>query len=390
MEEKTIDWLALTFIPGLGRRKAQQLLQQVPSPAELLLLPLAELKALHLSAEAIDAIRRGQPRRLAIAEYERALKQRLRIIGLSAADYPPLLRQIADPPLVLYVRGNYQFKESAANVAFVGSRNCTSYGKVVTTQLTKELVKQGVTIVSGAARGIDTIAHQTVLQHQGQTIAVVGNGLDIIYPKENDALIATIAEHGAIISELPLGTPPLAQNFPFRNRIIAGICHGVVVVEAAERSGSLITARMALEQNREVFAVPGNITTPTSFGPHYLIKEGAKLVQTPTDILEELANLKIIADDPFGNLFDPAIPKLPFDTPPASNSSTAITAALDALAPAEKDLYDRLSVVTPRHIDDLATQTGQAAATLLSLLLHLEIKDLIHQLPGKYFLKSAN
>jgi DNA processing protein len=327
------------------------------------LLPSEELKALHLKDEAIQAIRRGQPRRQAIAEYERALRLRLRLIPLPSTDYPPLLKQIADPPLVLYVRGSYQFNAPAATIALVGSRNCSTYGKVVTAQLTKELVTQGITVVSGAARGVDTIAHQTALEHQGKTVGVVGNGLDIIYPKENAALMATMAEQGAIISEMPLGTPPLAQNFPFRNRIIAGICQGVVIVEAAERSGSLITARMALEQNREVFAVPGNITAPTSFGPHYLIKEGAKLVQTTADIISELPNLTpALTQAPV-----PSLPELDFP---------------------QQHLYDLLSLATPCHIDDLSQQMGKPAAELLSLLLQLEIKDLIQQLPGKYFVKA--
>src|SRR5437879_3947703 len=287
--------------------------------------------------------------------------------------YPAWLRSIHDPPAVLYCDGSVEPGDRQA-VAIVGARKATPYGLRVTETLASELSGLGFTIVSGFARGIDAAAHRAALAAGGRTIAVLGCGLDVDYPPGHAPLRAEIAAGGAVLTEFVPGTPPYATNFPRRNRIISGLALGVVVVEATEESGSLITARLALEQGREVFAVPGPIDAPTSRGPHGLIKQGAKLVETVDDIVEEL------------------LPQLETMRTPLSQDSMVTGAGKRrSFAPKPPDLSPEEQVVLrvigrePSHLDDLTEQSHLPAAEVARILLGLELKALVHQLPGQQY-----
>jgi DNA processing protein len=273
-------------------------------------------------------------------------------------DYPPLLREIADAPPVLYVVGD--LPSTDRSLAVVGSRHASSYGLATTARLTRELAEAGVVIISGMARGVDAAAHRAALTAGGSTIGVLGCGVDLTYPQENRALFLEMRSKGALISEFPMATPPAAENFPRRNRLISGLSRGVLVVEAAEQSGSLITARCALEQNREVFAVPGNITNRASRGSNSLIKQGAKLVAECSDIFEELPQLgkRRTAAGPGSTL------------PPAE---ARVCALMDD---------------GPCHIDELTVRSGLTVGELSAMLLRLELQGVILQLPGKIFTMS--
>jgi len=279
--------------------------------------------------------------------------------------YPEGLKQIFDPPVVLFQKGSLQ-PEDSVSIAVVGTRSPSSYGAQVTEKLTRELVKVGFTIVSGLARGIDTIAHRTALKADGRTIAVLGSGLDLIYPAENRRLALEIEASGAVLTEYPFGTKPDASNFPKRNRIISGLTLGTLVVEAGTKSGALITANFATEQGREVFAVPGPITSRRSAGTNHLIKEGARLVQGLDDILQEL-DLKLRA-----------LRKM---------ETTANGATVPKnLSRDEQQLWELLTD-EPQHIDVLSQKMGEPSSRVLSLLLTLELKDVVKQLPGAYFVR---
>jgi DNA processing protein len=277
-------------------------------------------------------------------------------------EFPALLKKIYDPPVVLFVKGEFQAHDETA-IAVVGTRAPTEYGKLTAERLTAALVNRGMTIVSGLARGIDTIAHQTALKSGGRTVAVLGSGLDMIYPPENRRLAQEITPHGVIISEYFFGAKPDASNFPRRNRIISGLAPGTLVIEAGETSGALITASAALEQGREVFAVPGSILSPKSLGPNRLIQDGAKLVTSVDDILAELP------------------PQLDMFSKTPAVASPAIH-----LTENEQKVLNLLSH-EPVHIDQLARQTSMPASQLLAILLDLEFKYALKQLPGKFFIK---
>ncbi len=285
-------------------------------------------------------------------------KGNITVLSLSDKDYPEILKNIYDPPLVLYVKGKITGEDKIA-VALVGSRTASVYGVNVCKNLAQSLASSGITIVSGLARGIDSAAHTGALLSGGRTIAVLGNGLGSIYPPENKDLAEKIAQRGAVISEFPIEAPPLPQYFPIRNRIISGLSLGTVVVEAAEKSGALITASCALEQGREVFAVPGRAGSPTSKGTHWLIREGAKLVEDPKDIIEEL-NLNLIP----------------------SGLNRPVLSVLDL---EEKKVYDALSD-EPEHIDIIINKSNMPPQNVARLLLKLELKKLVKELPGKNFI----
>jgi DNA processing protein len=278
-----------------------------------------------------------------------------------------MLRQIPDPPLFLYVAG--RLDRSSLKIAVVGSRNATSYGITSTKALSANLASLGFTIVSGMARGIDTAAHEGALAAGGNTVAVLGSGLAQIYPAENRSLFQRIQHQGAVVSEFSLFTKPEAHNFPVRNRIISGMSLGTVVVEATKKSGSLITARLAAEQNREVFAVPGSIHSFKSIGAHTLIKQGAKLVENAQDVIEELA------------------PMIELDGRPGRNCPEAQTDKLASLTSDELQVYDALGPY-PVHIDDLARSISLGPGRLSSILLKLEIDGLVQQTPGKFFAQA--
>jgi DNA processing protein len=372
-DNSTLDWVALSFVTGVGSRTAAMLIDEFGSPTECFRAGRASLESFGLKREAIEAIKSPEPRERARQQLEDVARISGEVIVLEDERYPALLRETYDPPIVLYARGDLGRALAQPAVAIVGSRHCSTYGRNVAEMLSRELSERGVTVVSGLARGVDSAAHQGALEGGGLTVAVMGTGLDTIYPKENRRLADRIAEQGALVTEFPLNTPPLPQNFPFRNRVISGLSLGVLVVEGAERSGSLITARMAYEQGREVFAVPGNITSSKSFGPNYLIKDGGKLVQSWRDVVEEFpAEVKasILA--------------------PERVEKRAEQLSIDevALSDSERLLLTLLKEDAPIHIDELISRAGLSSGELMGALLRLEMTDRVRQLPGKSFVRK--
>jgi DNA processing protein len=297
------------------------------------------------------------------------------VLVLDDGNYPALLREIADPPVTLYVRGEWEAATEAPCVALVGSRRCSTYGQNVAAMLARELASRGVTVVSGLARGIDAAAHRGALEAGGRTVGVLGTGLDEVYPRDHAKLAAEmLGRGGALVSQFPLGTPPVPENFPYRNRIISGLCLGTVVVEAAENSGSLITARLAMEQNREVYAVPGNLTSRNSFGTNYLIKgAGAKLVQQWQDIVAE---------------FPPDLAARLLPPEPKKSARRAVAALPEDISVGARSVFRLIPADEPAHIDALAPASGMGLAELSGALLELEMRELIRQLPGKCFVRK--
>ncbi len=272
-DENTQFWLGLTKLEGLGVRGAHRLVEHFGSPQAAYMASLTELESCGIPARVAQSIFAQAGLKEAARDLEASAKTGCQVVAYASDDYPPRLKQIPDPPLVLYVRGDVKVLSRHA-VAIVGTRRPTAYGGQVAQRLARDLAQRQLVIVSGLARGIDSAAHRGALEAAGKTVAVLGSGIDVIYPRENKRLAEQVSENGALISEFPPGTSPAPENFPIRNRTISGLALGVVVVEAAEYSGSLITARLALEQNREVFAVPGNITSAQSFGPESSHKAG--------------------------------------------------------------------------------------------------------------------
>jgi DNA processing protein len=362
--ETLLPWFALKSVPGIGNILFKRLIDRFRSPAAVFEAPKKDLLQVEgITLRLISAIRRQQVPDWAKKDLDLAIRNNYQIITQSDASYPPLLHQIPDPPPLIYVYG--RLIPQKLHVAMVGSRWATQYGLRAAFQLSRGLTSYDAVIVSGMARGIDTAAHKGAIASDGQTVAVLGSGLENIYPPENKNLFHRIAAQGAVISEFPLFADPEAHHFPMRNRLISGISHGTVVVEAGKKSGSLITARLAAEQNREVFAVPGNINSFRSIGSHALIKQGAKLVEKANDIIEE-----------FGQ----------YHCEPTNNEICA-----NQIKPKETELTQaELNLLTilepyPIHIDELVRTTGMGTGQLSSLLLQLEIKGLIIQTEGKYF-----
>lgn len=285
----------------------------------------------------------------------------VRVVLWGRPEYPAQLSQIPDPPAILFVLGRLEVLNGPA-VAVIGTRRPTLHGQTLAGRIAGDLARSGFTVVSGLARGIDTAAHRAVLEAGGATVAVLGTGLDVVYPPENRDLMQKIEEAGAIVTEFPLGTEPRPPHFPRRNRIISGLCEGVVVVEAGERSGALITAGYALEQGREVFAVPGNPLQPASRGTNRLLKEGARMVESVADILEELRGVGMAL---------PTSPHVP-----------------QVIEGPAKALYGHLSD-QPVHVDELAARSGLELPRILALLLDLEMRELVRQLPGKRFIRTS-
>lgn len=382
MQDDLKYWLALRQIEGVGNVNFQALLDALGSPQDVFRCPAPLLRAIPgVGPKTAARIKAFTGWGNVEKEIERAGKLGISLITCRDPLYPQDLLNIYDFPPLLYVQGRLEGDD--INIAVVGSRLASSYGKFVTEKLCRELALKGITTVSGLARGIDAAAHRGALAGHGRTIAVLGCGADIVYPPENEKLFAEIAAHGAVITEFPLGTPPHGPNFPARNRIISGLSLGVVVVEAGFKSGSLITAKIALEQGREVFAVPGGIDAAGSKGTNKLLKEGAKLVENTDDILEEV------------------IPRIKSrrqikTAPAAAASPQKDQAAKTSPPPAGQELHgDRehallqLISAKPVGVDALITGTGLPAAETLSLLLNMELRGLIRQLPGKmYILKE--
>jgi DNA processing protein len=363
--DSLLPWFYLKSVPGIGNHLYKRLIDRFNSPeAVFRSSPQQLLEVEGISARQAAAIVDCKPVDRIKAELDQVNQKGYKIITLNNPAYPVLLREIPDPPPLLYVCGTLDGLEK--NIAVVGSRNATAYGITATQRLCADLAAFNMTIVSGMAIGIDTAAHQGALAAKGKTIAVLGSGFNNIYPSENLYLFRRITEEGAVISEFMLDTEPEAHNFPIRNRIISGMSMGTVVVEATRKSGSLITARLAAEQNREVFAVPGSIQSFKSAGAHTLIKQGAKLVENAQDVLEELAA--------FINA-----PHRSEDRDPGDNAAVIPMLPSDELA-----VYKVLSPY-PEHIDTIVRKTRIEPGKLLGLLLQLELKGMVHQLPGKLF-----
>ena len=370
------DWIALSFAAGVGSRTAALLIDRYGSPTNALEASAMDLERAGLKPDSIKSLKSPDLLEKAHKEIDELERIGGRILTLTGEEYPPLLRETYDPPIVLYALGDLERALAQPAVAIVGSRRCSTYGRNAAEMLARDLAERGVTIVSGLARGIDSAAHRGAIEGRGLTAAVMGTGLDSVYPAENKRLAEKIVSSGALVTEFPLNTPPLSQNFPFRNRVISGVSLGVLVVEGAERSGSLITARMAYEQGREVFAVPGNITSAKSFGPNYLIKDGAKLVHTWRDVVEELPS-EIKAAILSGERSEHLSSK-------AAGRTTDDDAALSA---SEKKVLEILKPDEPVHIDQLLVRSKLQSGELMGALLQLEMRDRVRQLPGKSFVR---
>ena len=372
------DWVALNMTPGIGPRAAARLLERFGSAEAVFAATRAQLEPLRLLPEAVDSIIAHEFQGRAELEIQRVASLGCDLLILDDGIYPALLREIYDPPITLYAKGAWEECLDRPCIAVVGSRRCSTYGQNAALMLARDLAQRGVTVVSGFARGIDAAAHRGALEGGGRTVAVLGTGVDQFYPRDHQKLAEEIlASGGAVVTQFPLGTPPVGENFPYRNRIISGLSLGVVVVEAAENSGSLITARLAIEQNREVFAVPGNITSKNSFGTNYLIKgAGAKLVQQWQDIASELPP-QIAA-----NLLPP-----PFDEKRNRSLADQLSLVPESLKGHERSVFKALTPDTPSHIDLLLDKCKLPITELNAALLALEMRELIRALPGKCFVR---
>jgi DNA processing protein len=371
------EWVALALTPGLGPTKSRKLVEHFGGPEKIFRASLTELEATGLQAVSAQSLATGKSAELAREEIAHAAELGVTIISMEDPSYPPRLKEIYDPPLVLHVRGNVEVL-TKPGIAVVGTRHPTPYGTGMAERLACDLAAQGLVIISGMARGVDTASHRGAISTKGKTLAVFGTGVDVIYPKENSRLSEQIlALGGALISEFPLGTFAAPQNFPIRNRIISGMSVGVLVVEAAEYSGTRITARCALEQNRDVFAVPGNVTNKNSWGPNTLIKQGAKLVATWEDVWEELPTEVRLALTPAAS-------------PESSGASAASLFPDEGLPPHEKRILSLLKADESTHIDMIIERLDAelSSSEIFAALFELELAGKVKQMPGKNFVKS--
>ena len=372
-----LEWLAISLTPGLGPTKARRLVEHFGTPEAVFRASLTELESTGIPAVSAQSLATGKSAELAREEIATAAAAGVTMLSMDDPSYPPRLKEIYDPPLILRVRGNPEVL-TKPGIAMVGTRHPTPYGSGMAERLACDLAAQGLVIISGMARGVDTASHRGAISAKGKTVAVFGTGVDVIYPKENSRLSEQIlALGGALISEFPLGTFAAPQNFPIRNRIISGMSVGVLVVEAAEYSGTRITARCALEQNRDVFAVPGNVTNKNSWGPNTLIKQGAKLVATWEDVWEDL----------------PTEVRLALTPPSATESSDANSASLfpdEGLPPHEKRILSLLKADEATHIDEIVERLENelSSSEIFAALFELELAGKVRQMPGKNFVKS--
>lgn len=374
-----IDWIALNMTPGVGPRAATKLLERFGAADAVFHARRTELESLRLKPETTDSIIKREFHEMAEKELGCVKELGGDVLILDDGSYPSLLREIDDPPPVLYVKGDWQACFEQPAVGVIGSRACSTYGENASEMLSRDLASRGITIVSGLARGIDSAAHRGAMRGQGRTIAVLGTGIDSVYPKENNGLVRELlASGGCLVSQFPLGTPPIAENFPYRNRIISGLSLGVLIVEASERSGSLITARLAMEQNREVMAVPGNITSSNSFGTNYLIKSGAKLVQQWQDVVAELPSEISAAILP---------PKIEETRPETAKRQPELMPA--DMSENECKIWQILTPDESTHIDILLETSGLSFGDLNNALVGLDIRDLIRVLPGKHYARRT-
>ena len=352
------------MIPGLGNIALKNLLDRFQDPERIFQASMSELSGLdgirkEVALSIFEKRYSGDPEK----ELKKAESHGARILTYSDPAYPRLLKEIHDPPMVLYIKGN-DIPDNRTFIAVVGSRNATQYGLKAAEKIGQGLARRGLGVASGMAMGIDSSSHWGCLEGKGFTVAVLGTGIDIIYPPSNRKLYDQIAMKGAIISEFPMGAPPVPNNFPMRNRIISGLSRGTVIVEATKNSGSLITASLALEQGRELFAVPGSINSFKSIGCHYLIKQGAGLIENADDILEALG------------MNYPGIPK----------TDTFKETPLVPMDEAETALYNIIGDY-PIHIDQIARDNKMEPGEVSSLLMKMELKGIVRQLPGKMFVR---
>lgn len=376
MDDNSSYWLALTSVEGLGTRTAHKLVERFGSARDVYRASLTDLEGCGLPARVAQAVFAHTGLKEAEAAREAAAKGQYCILTCGDEDYPPLLGQIADPPLVLYVLGDVKTLSEFA-VAMVGTRRPTAYGSSVALRLARDLAERCLVIMSGLARGIDSASHRGALEAKGKTVAVLGSGLDVIYPRENKRLAEEIVgSGGAMISEFPPGTAPTPENFPIRNRIISGLALGTVIVEAAEYSGSLITARLALEQNREVFAVPGNITSAQSFGPNHLIKQGAKLVDQWIDVVEEFP----------ASVRAQLLPAIAASDDDGASANGVLFEA--SLTPDQKKVFEILRADEALFVDSICGSVELPQPRVLATLLELEMNGLVRHLPGMNFVRK--
>ena len=378
-QEEILHWLALRMVPGVGTLSTIRLLERFKTPQAIFRASPSELEAAGLTPAQARNVASGYSFDDAVDQQQKLLDLGAQLITIHDASYPQRLREIFDPPLLLFGIGRTELLSSAA-IAVVGTRRPTPYGLAATERLSADLARAGLTVISGMARGIDTAAHKAALAEEGDTVAVLGCGVDVLYPAENRKLYEEIGRRGLLISEFPLGAPAYPQNFPIRNRIVSGVSLGVVIVEGAQHSGSAITAKLAMDQGREVFAVPGNITSKMSWGPNLLIKQGAKLVQEWTDVTNELPSA--VRRD----LVLKAQQKVLLEgiSPPDSAPETA-QEPMKALA---RRLLNCLQVDVPQQLDKLLeTFEGVSSSELIGALFDLEMSGLVRQLPGKNFVK---
>ena len=374
--QQGVYWLALALTQGLGPTRIKKLIEHCGTAERVFQATLTELEAMGMRSVSAQAIATGKSLELAEQECMKAAEAGARIICLSDPEYPARLKEIYDPPVILFVKGRVETL-SQPGIAMVGTRHPTPYGSGMAERLSTDLAARGLVIISGLARGIDTASHRGAVAAKGKTVAVLGTGIDVMYPKENTRLTEQIvALGGALITEFPVGTAPTPQNFPIRNRIISGMSAGVLVVEAAEYSGTRITSRLALEQNRDVYAVPGNVTNKNSWGPNTLIKQGAKLVATWEDVWEEL----------------PATCRLALSSQ-QNESTEPETASLfpdEATSPHERNILKLLKADESTHIDQLVEllENEMSSSEIFAALFELELNGKIRQLPGKNFVKS--
>ena len=381
--EEELHWLALRLIPGLGARTSGKLLHRFRTPQAIFRASRTELEGAGVSGSVAQSIVSGCAFEDAAEQREKMVQVGALLITLGDERYPRALREIFDPPILLFARGRVELIDSIC-LGVVGTRRPTPYGLAVAERLSADLAHAGLTIVSGMARGIDSAAHKGALAAGGNTVAVLGCGVDVVYPSENRKLVAELAVKGLIVSEFPMGAVAFPQNFPIRNRIISGASVGVLVVEGAQYSGSAITAKLAMDQGREVFAVPGNITSKLSWGPNLLIKQGARLVQDWNDVVAELpvesrrhlieeGRKRIEAEA--GGTPDGAQPSLLQGQAPE----------LDAVA---RRALQALQVDASIHLDDLLEKVEDISPSeMIAALFELEMLGLVKQLPGKNFVK---
>ena len=381
--EEELHWIALTLVPGLGTRNAGKLISRFRTPQAVFRASRTELEGSGVSGAVAQSIASGCSFEDAVVQQERMLETGTVAVTFNDPRYPAILREIYDPPVMLFARGRVELLE-ATLFGVVGTRRPTPYGLAATERLAGDLARAGLVIVSGMARGIDTVAHKAALAAQGATIAVLGCGVDVVYPAENRNLAAELASKGLILSEFAMGSTAFPQNFPIRNRIISGMGVGLLVVEGAQYSGSAITARLAIDQGREVFAVPGNITSKMSWGPNLLIKQGAKLVQDWNDVVVDLPPevRRRLVDEGKKRLLDQGV------TGNDASSADGQASLLSSQGEVSRRLLEKLKPDSSTHLDVLVEELeGFKPSELIAALFELEMTGLVKQLPGKNFVK---